>query len=95
MSTAAHAPPDLRPKEVRQLAEQAVGPVATWTDASTDRDSSRVWRAEDGGASVHLGRQALGPQTSGLVGAVDQVLEQPGRHPLGGPSSGEMLSLPP
>lgn len=52
MSPATHARPDLPPEEVRQLAEQAVGPVATWTDASWDRDSSRVWRAEYGGASA-------------------------------------------
>ncbi|MFJ2734498.1 aminoglycoside phosphotransferase family protein [Streptomyces sp. NPDC087317] len=46
MSTAASTYPDLPPEEVRQLAEQAVGRIATWTDASWDRDSSRVWRAD-------------------------------------------------
>ncbi|MGW6520990.1 hypothetical protein [Streptomyces sp. NPDC054962] len=46
MSTAAPPHPDLPPEEVRQLAEQAVGPIVTWTDASWDRDSSRVRRAD-------------------------------------------------
>ncbi|MFE5162674.1 phosphotransferase enzyme family protein [Streptomyces sp. NPDC056697] len=46
MSTATSTHPDLPPEEVRQLAEQAVGPIATWTDTSWDRDSSRVWRAD-------------------------------------------------
>ncbi|WP_406495246.1 aminoglycoside phosphotransferase family protein [Streptomyces sp. NBC_01604] len=46
MSTAAPPHPNLPPEEVRQLAEQEVGRIVTWTDASWDRDSSRVWRAD-------------------------------------------------
>lgn len=46
MSTAASTHPDLLPEEVRQLAKQAVGRIATWTDASWGRASSRVWRAD-------------------------------------------------
>lgn len=46
MTTTTPTQPDLPPGEVRQLAEQAVGRIATWRDASWDRDSSRVWRAE-------------------------------------------------
>lgn len=46
MSTATSTHPDLPPEEVRQLAEQAVGRIATWTDASWARESSRVWRAD-------------------------------------------------
>ncbi|WP_327720376.1 aminoglycoside phosphotransferase family protein [Streptomyces sp. NBC_00490] len=46
MSTAASPHPDLPPEEVRQLAEQVVGRIVTWTDASWARDSSRVWRAD-------------------------------------------------
>ncbi|MFJ2022082.1 aminoglycoside phosphotransferase family protein [Streptomyces nodosus] len=45
MSTATSAHSDLPPEEVRRLAEQAVGHIATWTDSSWARDSSRVWRA--------------------------------------------------
>ncbi|MGW2767648.1 hypothetical protein [Streptomyces sp. NPDC001275] len=54
MSTATPTRPDLPPEEVRQLAEQAVGRIATWTDTSWDRESSRVWRAHgaDGGTSA-------------------------------------------
>lgn len=46
MSTPVPSHPDLPPEEVRQLAEQAVGRIATWTDASWTRESSRVWRAD-------------------------------------------------
>jgi Ser/Thr protein kinase RdoA (MazF antagonist) len=51
MSTATPAHPDLPPEVVRQRAEQAVGRIATWTDASWDRDS-RVWRAEGAGGGT-------------------------------------------
>ncbi|MEU2781688.1 hypothetical protein [Streptomyces sp. NPDC007110] len=46
MSTATSRHPDLPPEEVRQLAEQVVGRIATWTDTSWARDSRRVWRAD-------------------------------------------------
>lgn len=46
MSTATSTHPDLPPEEVRQLAEQVVGRIATWTDTSWAHDSSRVWRAD-------------------------------------------------
>jgi Ser/Thr protein kinase RdoA (MazF antagonist) len=51
MSTATPTHPADPPKEVRQLTERAVGPIATWTDTSWNRESSRVWRARaaDGG----------------------------------------------
>ncbi|MDQ0764967.1 hypothetical protein [Streptomyces canus] len=37
---------------MRQLAEQAVGRITTWTDASWARDRSRVWRADGAQAGV-------------------------------------------
>ncbi|MEW2163762.1 aminoglycoside phosphotransferase family protein [Streptomyces sp. NPDC007084] len=46
MSMATPAHPDIPPVEVRRFAEQAAGRIATWTDASWDRGSSRVWRAD-------------------------------------------------
>ncbi|PWI05031.1 aminoglycoside phosphotransferase family protein [Streptomyces sp. NWU339] len=51
MSTATSPHPGLPPEEVCRLAEQAVGHIATWTDTSWARESSRVWRAHgaDGG----------------------------------------------
>jgi hypothetical protein len=52
MSTAASTDPDIPPEDVRQLAEQAVGRIATWADASWARDSSRVWRADGAQAGV-------------------------------------------
>ncbi|MEV0694089.1 aminoglycoside phosphotransferase family protein [Streptomyces sp. NPDC050388] len=45
MSTAASAHSELLPEGVRRFAEQAVGRIATWTDTSWARESSRVWRA--------------------------------------------------
>ncbi|MET7457224.1 phosphotransferase [Streptomyces sp. NPDC005574] len=56
MSTAASTHPDLPPEEVRQLAEQAVGRIATWTDTSWARESSRVWRARgaEGGTTWYV-----------------------------------------
>ncbi|MFF9455918.1 aminoglycoside phosphotransferase/kinase family protein [Streptomyces flaveolus] len=51
MSTATPTHPADPPAEVQQPTERALGPIATWTDTSWDRESSRVWRARaaDGG----------------------------------------------
>ncbi|MHA5048864.1 phosphotransferase enzyme family protein [Streptomyces sp. SD15] len=52
MSTATSAHPNVPPEEVRRLAERAVGRIATWTDSSWDRESSRVWRAHGTGGGT-------------------------------------------
>ncbi|WP_326806804.1 phosphotransferase [Streptomyces sp. NBC_01775] len=59
-----------RPKTaVREFAERAVGPVATWTDTSWSRETSQVWRASGraGGTwyvKVHAGDRFHGREVT-------------------------------
>ncbi|WP_244330207.1 hypothetical protein [Streptomyces prasinus] len=89
MSTATSTHPDLPPEEVRRLAEQAVGHIATWTDTSWARESSRVWRAHgaDGGTwyvKIHQNTRFHHREVRACVRVVTDLARTLRRRLLGG-----------